>query len=111
MWASLAIGEIKEFSFHLFSSNKCSPISQAKEGQVAVDAFVLITEICHNLNVKIKEIGKEENNQLSAHLAFPALNVTRVVAEIEPACGVGAGHTWKRDIRYPDVYVHIYVYI
>ena len=60
MWASLAIGEIKEFSFHLFLSNKCSPISQAKEGQVAVDAFVLITEICHNLNVKIKEIWKEE---------------------------------------------------
>ena len=47
-----------------------------------------------------------ENNQLSAHLAFPALNVTRVVAEIEPACGVGAGHTWRRDIRYPCICVY-----
>ena len=42
-------------------SNIVVPISEAKEGQIAVDAFVLITEICHNLNVKIKqEIWKEE---------------------------------------------------
>ena len=44
---------------------------------------------------------------MSAHLAFPALNVTRVVAEIEPACGVGAGHTCKRDIRYPCICVYV----
>ena len=48
-----------DISDRLFS-NIVLPISKAKESQVAVDAFVLITEICHNLNVKIKEIGKEE---------------------------------------------------
>ena len=34
-------------------SNIVLPISEAKEGQIAVDAFVLIAEIRHNLNWKL----------------------------------------------------------
>ena len=37
--------------FNILFSNL--PISKAKESQVAVDAFVLIAEICHNLNWKV----------------------------------------------------------
>ena len=42
-----------DISDRLFS-NIVLPISQAKESQVAVDAFVLIGEIRHNLNWKVE---------------------------------------------------------
>ena len=42
-----------DISDRLFS-NIVLPISQAKESQVAVDAFVLIAEIRHNLNWKVE---------------------------------------------------------